>query len=592
MTGATDLIVTKLSESGKKVTPTGSNTWKALCPAHEDKNPSLSIRQGTGQVLMFCHAGCAINDVVTALGLTTRDLFDNKKGVDYNYRHEGRNVRKVHRTHDKQFTQSGIEEGVNVLYNPGEASFQGAKVYLPEGEKDVDTLVSVGVIAVTSPMGAATWAQCDYEPLKVAEEVIIVADKDQAGEDRAHALQAHLTKLEIPCRIVQAKSGKDSSDHLTAGHTVEEFLPMPERKPEPATKTASKLITITAENLAAKVFPEVQWLVEGIWPSGYTNLAGAPKSGKSFMALQLAGAVSTGGLMFGHIPTGDPRPVLYLALEDGYRRLQSRMAMTGIETNGLLSFATSLNKQPVMESIAGWLEGYKDDAPLVILDTLGRAFADSPSKASQFSQEYEVGGGLQDLVKDIDNAALVALHHTRKDTSSMDWMDAVSGTNAIAGAADTVMVLQRERASNRATLHLTSRDVKEHDYSILFSESCVWNLEGNTVAEAIQSAAKAKMLSGVGEVMQRVIDVIAEFSPDGTTPGNVKALLPDDAKNVDMYIKRAFDAGKIEKKERGVYVIAGLDETSVRSVSSLVSDTELTNSHNSHSSGGGNPWAV
>lgn len=52
------------------------NQWKALCPAHADKNPSLSIREcKDGHILLYCHAGCNLDDIVKEMGITTKDLF-------------------------------------------------------------------------------------------------------------------------------------------------------------------------------------------------------------------------------------------------------------------------------------------------------------------------------------------------------------------------------------------------------------------------------------------------------------------------------------------------------------------------------------
>lgn len=55
--------------------------WSARCPAHDDRNNSLSIAEGTdGKALIFCHAGCGFEKVVDALGLRVRDLFMRQKG--------------------------------------------------------------------------------------------------------------------------------------------------------------------------------------------------------------------------------------------------------------------------------------------------------------------------------------------------------------------------------------------------------------------------------------------------------------------------------------------------------------------------------
>ena len=49
--------------------------WQALCPAHEDRNPSLSVTAHEGKILLFCHAGCSVEAICAALGISVRDLF-------------------------------------------------------------------------------------------------------------------------------------------------------------------------------------------------------------------------------------------------------------------------------------------------------------------------------------------------------------------------------------------------------------------------------------------------------------------------------------------------------------------------------------
>ncbi|VVP53009.1 virulence-associated protein E [Pseudomonas fluorescens] len=59
-----------------KVKPTGTNKWKACCPAHDDKSPSLAITETSdGTVLIKCWAGCSVQSIVSAIGLELRDLF-------------------------------------------------------------------------------------------------------------------------------------------------------------------------------------------------------------------------------------------------------------------------------------------------------------------------------------------------------------------------------------------------------------------------------------------------------------------------------------------------------------------------------------
>jgi putative DNA primase/helicase len=59
--------------------PIGS--WNALCPAHDDNMNSLSVGEGVdGRALLFCHAGCSLNEVVGAMGIRVRDLFVQRRG--------------------------------------------------------------------------------------------------------------------------------------------------------------------------------------------------------------------------------------------------------------------------------------------------------------------------------------------------------------------------------------------------------------------------------------------------------------------------------------------------------------------------------
>lgn len=72
MESKVDLLLSQL----KKVTTKGKGQWMACCPAHEDKSPSLAIKENhDGRILVKCFAGCGASDVVHAVGLTLSDLF-------------------------------------------------------------------------------------------------------------------------------------------------------------------------------------------------------------------------------------------------------------------------------------------------------------------------------------------------------------------------------------------------------------------------------------------------------------------------------------------------------------------------------------
>ncbi|MFI7835470.1 virulence-associated protein E [Pseudomonas] len=70
----------KLLNRLDKVKSAGANKWKACCPAHDDKHPTLAITETSqGVVLLKCWAGCSTKEIVSAIGLELRDLFPGDK---------------------------------------------------------------------------------------------------------------------------------------------------------------------------------------------------------------------------------------------------------------------------------------------------------------------------------------------------------------------------------------------------------------------------------------------------------------------------------------------------------------------------------
>src|SRR3954470_19268241 len=222
---ALDRLTDALRDRDCKPRPGTGGQWSARCPAHDDRAPSLSLRQIEGQALVHCHAGCTAVDVLGALGLTLRDLYDEPRGAAYRY-DDGR---VVHRTPDKRFRQSGRTQGGASLYRLGTvtaAVAAGQTVYLCEGEKDVHALESVGVVATTSPMGSSNWSKVDPSPLTGAT-VVLVADNDEPGRRYATEAKASLDRLGATVSVVTARVGKGAADHIAAGHGPQDFVPIP-----------------------------------------------------------------------------------------------------------------------------------------------------------------------------------------------------------------------------------------------------------------------------------------------------------------------------------------------------------------------------
>ena len=102
---------------------------------------------------------------------------------------------------------------------------------------------------------------------------------------------------------------------LDRASTDVEALPLPDGVGMPS--------LITAKELQETEFPPVSWVVRDLIPEGLTILAGKPKLGKSWLALQMGLGVATGGEVLGR--SVEQGAVLYAALEDNLRRLKSRL---------------------------------------------------------------------------------------------------------------------------------------------------------------------------------------------------------------------------------------------------------------------------
>ena len=69
------------------VTETGPGRYVARCPAHDDRSPSLAIKEeGDGRILLHCFAGCETEDVLSAIALTFSDVMPERIGSDHSYK--------------------------------------------------------------------------------------------------------------------------------------------------------------------------------------------------------------------------------------------------------------------------------------------------------------------------------------------------------------------------------------------------------------------------------------------------------------------------------------------------------------------------
>lgn len=196
-----------------------ADRFAVQCPAHADREPSLSVRPIEGSTLLYCHAGCSAQDVVDGLGLTLRDLFDDEVGQEYVYP----GGRVVRRTPDKEFFQSGNKTDRSLFH--ADRIGPTGWVAVVEGEKDVLAVEAAGGQAVSAPGGAANNPEKFDWSVLAGREVRIIADKDVPGRKRAALLADFLGGVAARVGVFEAAAGKDAADHIAAGFGLDDFKP-------------------------------------------------------------------------------------------------------------------------------------------------------------------------------------------------------------------------------------------------------------------------------------------------------------------------------------------------------------------------------
>lgn len=337
--------------------------WMARCPAHEDREASLSLTVGTTQPVVFnCHAGCEPAAIVEKLKLNWADMCqpredDGTRGDDvwtpngpalarYPYQDEnGKLLFEVLRSRGKKFSQripdakakSGwsyrLGDTRRVLFHLPKLiadTSTGMDVWLVEGEKDVLAIEAQGCTATCNPGGAGKWRE-EYSEFLRETVVHIVADRDEPGQRHARQVYASLLGVAACVEIVEAASEgtsggagiKDAADHLAAGFKMADFVvTRSEDDDEP------DLAPDLHEFLAVEDEP-YDWLIHEVLERGdrlvWTGTEGA---GKSVEVRILAVALAAGLHPFRRAQM-KPGRVLYIDCENSERK--TRKHFRGLE---------------------------------------------------------------------------------------------------------------------------------------------------------------------------------------------------------------------------------------------------------------------
>lgn len=231
------------------------------CPAHPDKQASLTVSKGKRCTLLHCHAGCSLENILAAAGLEKKDTFYKSENREMHWKRyiENREHRKIEATYDYVSTVTGAYaftkirlEGKKMLFGMlkderfeyglkgrnkkefnaifgsipriKEAIERNEPIFIPEGEKDVNTLIKKGYAAFSCG-GANDWNKNVSELCKDAD-VIVLADNDEPGKAVAKRIYDDLKGIARSRKVIVPMPDvpkADISDYFEAGHSKEEF---------------------------------------------------------------------------------------------------------------------------------------------------------------------------------------------------------------------------------------------------------------------------------------------------------------------------------------------------------------------------------
>lgn len=302
-------------------------------------------------------------------------------------------------------------------------------------------------------------------------------------------------------------------------------------------------VIISAAELQHMMFPEPRFIVPNLIPEGLTILAGAPKIGKSWMALGVALAVASGDAYLSGAPC-DRGGVLYLALEDGHSRLQSRLSKLMLRDE---VWPRSLELSTEWERLdAGGLERLKkwisrcNNPRLIVIDVLTYIRPSRPDGKNQYQADFYFLSELQ-MLASRTGVGILVVHHNRKAISEAEPFERVSGTFGLTGAADTTLILDRD--GKGVSLYGRGRDLAEFQKAIrLNSETMRWDDLGEAT-DVFRSEERKSIVN------------LLSANPNGLRPDEIASGVGTKRNNIDQLLSKMHRDGSVIKLARGVYTL-------------------------------------
>jgi len=308
-------------------------------------------------------------------------------------------------------------------------------------------------------------------------------------------------------------------------------------KPKVDNEPPGEKIFWSVAELYSAEFPEPTWVINEILPTGEAFLSGRPKLGKSWLGLQMAKSVATGSTCLEY--NTERGEVLYLALEDQPRRIQSRCKKQGIPDNAPINFLTRFKTfhQGGITDLFTYLE--QDRYRLVVVDTLSRFLGKSDQQ--DLSEMTSVIGELQTMAQKKGVGLLLIDHHRKPSGMESDVIDDVMGSTGKAAAADSILGLYRDRNKREAILKATGRDMEDVELALEWDGySCTWRNLGE--ADGVRAdSMKFDVINAINHLVSM---------GDVATTTKIATFMDQKKPNVSRALGELLATGKIMRGEK------------------------------------------
>lgn len=444
-------------------------------------------------------------------------------------------------------------------------------LFIVEGEKKAAAMAKLGIAAIG--IGGVSNFSSDGVPIKAFfnaginwnRDVGIVFDSDKHFNRNVMGAQERLAKL-----LKELGANPFAVDLPLSGHGkvgADDFIVQHGRKARAAFDALPKTWLFMApsmelQTLLATNIPETEYIVKGLFPVGVTLLVGGPKVGKSAFIYDGQISATRGEPILEQFET-QPTECCYVALEDTDKRLKVRaeLLMKARSRDAKLGKLKPVPEPTKVAPLHLHTEWARDPADAVlaierkvkqfpgiklfVFDTFAKLTKAPAANVNAYRADYDAITPLK-RIADKYRIAIVLVHHTRKAADAEDVLNEINGSNGLAGAADSILILKRKRTESDGTLYITGRDVEERQLAVRYSYPR-WASLGDAQAHRLSLDRR------------EVLEVLVH-EPKGLTRTDLARAIKKKYQAARYLVDRLKDDGLITVNEKGVYTLTGTGE--------------------------------